>query len=244
MVAKESRFKGYDNVFSTRLRELMKKNRITQQQLSEKVDCSRQAISQYMDGSNAPNIDKLYNIARYFNVSADYLMGLSDFASTDTDITAICEYTGLSENAVYRICNEWETDEGIPIIAIYADEPEEIKRIENEIVCKNLLFEISHKIYDIGCQYCQAISNITPHRENFESLYNQHQEIQEYKRNIDGILFSLSTYVVDIARTTYSSEAQKFKEIENTIIKYIDEINEQHIATYHTSKDGAENGND
>lgn len=73
-----SKLKGYNNVFATRLRDLMAKRQITQETLAEQVGCSRQAISQYTDGSTVPNFDKLLGIAKFFNISADYLLGLTN----------------------------------------------------------------------------------------------------------------------------------------------------------------------
>lgn len=75
-------FKGFNSIFARRLKILMdgdnQRDKITQLELSKHIEVSRQAISQYLDGSVMPNIDKLYKIACYFNVSADYLLGLSD----------------------------------------------------------------------------------------------------------------------------------------------------------------------
>lgn len=100
-----SNFKGYDNIFSVRLRELVNKTKTTQQQLAEETNCSRQAISQYLDGSNAPNVEKLSNIAQFFNVSTDYLLGLTDIQSPDVDVKAICKDVGLSEEAYLCLKN-------------------------------------------------------------------------------------------------------------------------------------------
>jgi len=91
---------GYDGFFSTRLRKLMDEGRVRQHELSEKTETSRQAISQYMDGTSLPNSDKLYRICQYFGVSSDYMLGLSSTPSYDRDTKAVCDTVGLSEKAV------------------------------------------------------------------------------------------------------------------------------------------------
>lgn len=73
-----SEFLGENSVFAKRLTELMKNNGITQQKLAAAIGTTRQAVAQYMDGIVLPNIDKLYKIAIAFNVSADYLLGISN----------------------------------------------------------------------------------------------------------------------------------------------------------------------
>lgn len=99
MAKQASKLKGYDNVFAQRLRTLMEKRHFTQDTLAEKAGCSRQAISQYMDGSSAPNVDKLLSIAKFFNVSTDYLLGLSDTPTSDKDLQFVCDYLGLTEKS-------------------------------------------------------------------------------------------------------------------------------------------------
>jgi transcriptional regulator with XRE-family HTH domain len=97
---------GYDGIFATRLRELMKNAKATQQDVAAAVGTTRQAISQYADGSVQPNIEKLYKIAEYFTVSADYLLGLSDVTTSNVDDKAINQMLGLSEKAIARLKKE------------------------------------------------------------------------------------------------------------------------------------------
>lgn len=42
----------------------------------------------------------LYVLAQYYNVSADYLLGFTDVKSPDMNIKEVCNYVGLSEEAV------------------------------------------------------------------------------------------------------------------------------------------------
>lgn len=87
-------------VFPERLREIMQDHGTTQQELAEYVGKSRQAIGYYADGSSSPDWQTLANLARYFEVSTDWLLGLTDAKSTDFDIQQTCKYTGLSEESV------------------------------------------------------------------------------------------------------------------------------------------------
>lgn len=96
----ESKLKGYDNIFATRLRELMEQTKTTQGTLAKESGCSRQAISQYMDGSSMPNVDKLLSIADYFDVSIDYLLGREEKKNEKELQHIVSGYTGLSEEAI------------------------------------------------------------------------------------------------------------------------------------------------
>ena len=93
-------FFDYNSVFSSRLRSLLEEKNISKQKLADEIGVSRQAISQYCDGSTVPNADKLLKIAEYFNVSLDYLVGKTEAKTDNKDVQFICDYTGLTDEAV------------------------------------------------------------------------------------------------------------------------------------------------
>ena len=94
----------YHDTFPTRLRELLATKKVTQQELSDYLGIkTRQSISGYCDGSINPPIQSLTKIAQFFNVSTDYLLGLSDAPTTDKNTAAAVDYTGLTIEAVESI---------------------------------------------------------------------------------------------------------------------------------------------
>lgn len=58
-----------------KIAELRKNKNISQEQLAEILDTSRQAVSKWERGESLPDIDKLRDLAVYFDVSIDYLLG-------------------------------------------------------------------------------------------------------------------------------------------------------------------------
>ena len=90
----------YNATFPTRLRELIASRGTTITALAHELKISRQAVSQYQDGSTQPNLQKLVEISRYFNVSADWLLGLTDTQNIDSTARAAVEYTKLSERTI------------------------------------------------------------------------------------------------------------------------------------------------
>ena len=91
---------NYNSVFAKRLRELIETSGVSQAELANVVGVTRQAINSYTLGNTVPNSDVLTNIAKYFDVSADYLLGLTDVKSNDTTVKSICEEIGLSDKSV------------------------------------------------------------------------------------------------------------------------------------------------
>lgn len=91
--------------FADRLRGLIDKSdpHITQAQLAEIIGVSAGALSKYLSGDRAPTAEVLENCAAYFNVSTDYLLGISSFAPDNDQKLAVCSQTGLSLAALDSI---------------------------------------------------------------------------------------------------------------------------------------------
>jgi transcriptional regulator with XRE-family HTH domain len=90
----------YNKPFPERLRTIMTQQEKTQQEVAQALGKTRQAVSYYMDGSSSPDWETLSKLAQYFGVSADWLVGLSEVKSQDADVQMVCQYTGLSEEAI------------------------------------------------------------------------------------------------------------------------------------------------
>ena len=64
--------------FSYRLTVLLEENNMKQTQLAKKVGTSNVTICRYLTCERVPRLDVVTKIASVFNVSLDYLLGLSD----------------------------------------------------------------------------------------------------------------------------------------------------------------------
>lgn len=63
---------------SNRIFELRKANKLSQEQLAEKVNVSRQSISKWESGETIPEIERIIELSKIFHVSTDYLLLSSD----------------------------------------------------------------------------------------------------------------------------------------------------------------------
>ena len=70
---------------------------------AEEVGIPYPTFIKYVNGKAECSAENLTKIANHFNVSTDYLLGLTDIKSTDTKVKDICEYTGLDENTVITL---------------------------------------------------------------------------------------------------------------------------------------------
>lgn len=64
--------------FSIKLKSLRKSKKLSQADLAKKVGKTTWAISSYEQGKSYPSIDVLINLCSIFDVSSDYLIGISD----------------------------------------------------------------------------------------------------------------------------------------------------------------------
>ena len=68
----------FSGIISERIKKLILEKNLTQNAVAAEIGISRQAVSQYCDGSSVPNADKLAKLAKLFGVSADYILGLNE----------------------------------------------------------------------------------------------------------------------------------------------------------------------
>ncbi|MGN0664790.1 MAG: helix-turn-helix domain-containing protein [Negativibacillus sp.] len=64
--------------FGAKLKQLREARKMTQQQLADKLELTKSSVSAYENSAKYPSIEVLIRIATIFDVSADYLLGLSD----------------------------------------------------------------------------------------------------------------------------------------------------------------------
>ena len=66
------------DVFVERLNELLEINKISRYKLAKDLNVNRQTVVFWCTGVNEPKISYLKEMAEYFDVSADYLLGITD----------------------------------------------------------------------------------------------------------------------------------------------------------------------
>ncbi len=64
--------------FSEKLLTLRKANNLTQEELAEKLDVSRQSVSKWESGQATPELEKIIAISAVFDVTTDYLLKSSE----------------------------------------------------------------------------------------------------------------------------------------------------------------------
>jgi len=66
------------SAFTDRLKELRKAKNVTQANVAEAINCVEQYYQKIEYGKIKPKYDKIEQLADFFDVSIDYLLGRSD----------------------------------------------------------------------------------------------------------------------------------------------------------------------
>jgi transcriptional regulator with XRE-family HTH domain len=97
-------FFGGVHMFDERLKELRLSRHLTQRQIFSAIELSERNYQSLEYGKIKPSYDTLLKLCRYFNVSSDWLLGLSEdktihsptISPSDEEATMINPFTGLS----------------------------------------------------------------------------------------------------------------------------------------------------
>ena len=132
----------HDNIINTKIRDLLYTNNMKAEDLVAKfkennIIITKEAVRLWTGGYARPDIDKLLIIAKIFDCSMDYLFGITEYPTSNEDIKAIINYTGLSEEAVI-ILNVINTKKNTPVDIPFQSEPQ---LYDDLIKAINLLIE-------------------------------------------------------------------------------------------------------
>ncbi len=91
------------SVLSKRIKLLREEQSLNQSQLAEKLNIAVSSISQYESGDRIPSDDIKIKIANYFDVSLDFLMGLSEIRNPYVFFTLSNELKDLKEDEINEV---------------------------------------------------------------------------------------------------------------------------------------------
>ena len=91
------------NLFLPRLRELLAESGKMQKDICDELGISKQKLSNWKTGYSEPNFDDIIMLAKYFDVSSDYLLGLTDeYEGTGKSATTAPAALPLDESELLR----------------------------------------------------------------------------------------------------------------------------------------------
>ena len=210
-----------NGIFQTRLRELFYKSEKSQEKVAQEIDVARPTFVGWMNGTSLPDINSLIKLVNYFNVSADYLIGLSDTVKADANLRAAMEYTGLSQKAIeclHEGIDSTDCDgEGLDIPEDNSSVYEEHKRkniiTASDFIESKAFEEIIHRIRNIKTSaYIERILTILDDRYSECEDMNSEEFFYASKEDRDVVLENM-IYVTK--NTYYEFDEEDEEEIRN-----------------------------
>ena len=93
--------------FGIKLKHLRIEKELTQKELASLLGLTRATVSSYERGALYPSVEVLIHICRFFRVSADYMLGLADTNTFDTNYL-----TDQQELIIRALLNEFREKNG------------------------------------------------------------------------------------------------------------------------------------
>ncbi len=211
------------DLFGKRLFELRESRGESQQELADSIGITRQSLSRYELGERTANIDLLKKISEHYNISADYLLGLTDNATVDTNLQAVCEYTGLSDKAILTI-----KDYVYNLTASGAFTPEDkadelFYYVLNTVLCSLDFYDVLH--YFGNMQIYSKQYFLATLKENFFDYINDKYDTFFTSSNW------YQTTELDVDRYKISREIEKLSDIFDGRLK-INHLNNKELLHY------------
>ena len=93
--------------FAENLKQIRKENGLSQEELAEIMDVSRQAVSKWEQGSGYPEVEKLLLLSSKLNISLDSLMSTEiaqKYDSENQKVTGTIVISSPNENVIATCC--------------------------------------------------------------------------------------------------------------------------------------------
>jgi len=221
--------KWYNSPLNSRIRDLLKDNSIKPDDFANTLGVSTEAVRLWCAGYARPDIDKLLFIANYFKVSVNYLLGQTDSQSTEADIQAIGDYTGLNDHVINELHNLKVGDED----SVYKCALEFTNVF---LSCKdsfNLFLEVAKYIESINiCAYLEKENShidfysynvLNPIGDNQKQINHNQSTYMSWRSEKSQTqrlcLFNLSEMFINLIKA-YGNDAEKnfnFEEFKNKL---------------------------
>lgn len=107
-----------NNILGTRIKQLRKEKQLSQLDLARHLNISNTTLSQYESGKRIPGDEIKIKMARFFNVSIDYLLGCTDVRSSHAGMGQI---SGEEPRAYSRLDESGLSEEDIKKVEEYID---------------------------------------------------------------------------------------------------------------------------
>lgn len=183
-------------IIGSRINSALAMNNTLQKELAKQLNVKDNIVSYWCKGDRTPNTSQIIQIANYLNVSTDYLLGITDVATTDKDLKFVCDYTGLDEIIINFFANNKDLNNNNFEVVEF------IKFIISKIILNDdyifslNLEEIRDKTSWLFNLYVRNYTLFDTDSENFNINYEYYKEKAEhFELFVNGSKYKLNNYL-------------------------------------------------
>jgi transcriptional regulator with XRE-family HTH domain len=204
-----------EKTIGKKIKELRKENNLSQDKLGELVACDRNKIADWERNKSEPKIEYIIKLSKVFNVSSDYLLGLSEPFTTDNELKFVCEYTGLNEKAIGKL-----SVYGLRIEKIRKGEKIKENDIQSDIIDSRLFFKIAHHVEKYNEKSEQLISLVDKFKKSNNYLFGELEDIENKEKEMKYELYEMQEDCIEYIKKQCPN-IDKLETIDNELVKSI-----------------------
>lgn len=190
---------------SQRLADLRRERGETQEQLAAAIGETRALVRNWETDQSEIRHPAIIKLAKHFKVSSDYLLGLVDEKTPDTDKRSVMSYTGLSESALdsllfFKKSDECRAEMGPSDLSLVLENPDFTRIIPN---FDSLRFLYNHTVNAVNflLDYDGDFNN-----DDSEELNSACNDLSEYFPELRMLLFELSEMWSDFLQSFFPTK--------------------------------------
>ena len=197
--------------FAEKLSNLIKIKKITNQQLANELNLTRQSISQFTKGTAMPSIEKLIAIADFFNISIDELLGrknvfsapnTTNFDSNRTVFNLLNNPDGILEYKIFVPTIESQpTDDGRLLIDLSSKLKKGKFKYSFALIKQYSIYRSYLFLDEIEGDFIDFVLEKSKNKDNFISLVNIIN--QQLGLNYDAYNYNRVALVIKIYDENY-----------------------------------------
>lgn len=182
---------NHNEIIGQRINTALALSNVKQKELAKELEIKDNVVSYWCSGKRTPNTEQIIEIADFLNVSADYLLGLSDAATPDKDLQFVCDYTGFNEQAINSLNKRKNYNFS-----------EEYMNFISEFIIKS---SDNWEFYSTFCNLYETYPETQKIDEHIDTI--QLVNILEKDRYLlDGYIFALSQWFINFIKNNTSYE--------------------------------------
>ena len=160
-------------MIGTQIKKIRTKNKMNQKSFAEKIGINQSTLSSYENGNAMPSVDVLLQIAKVFNISLDWLCGISDNYSNITSLRDL-EQLFFQMDEFNELRYEIEVNDRLP---------DDIETPENRWYA-SIRFYGNDAEHIRNRDLCQFLTSFRDKREEFETYFTDKETYDYWKQKL------------------------------------------------------------